>query len=527
MNTKVVKRIVLISLLVVMLGVFFGHNAGFFDNFLTGYKPNITPTKTDTVSSATSETDAVSSATSEVTTETSATKNTDIPITTPQGLETPVKVTNAGTNSIVSIVQSSKERAEDITYEEIFEMTKNAIDLSGGLKEIIKDNQTVVLKPNLVQMHVDSTGQLFDKEINGATTDWRVTKAVAELVRKLNPNGKILVMEGSAGDGTKKAMEHLNYNRDSIPFVDEFIAIEDESGNWQEYNSPKLVKYSLPDGLLYKEYYLNKKYLECDVLISIPCLKTNSGAVVSGSIKNVGIGATPANIYGVSPSNPGRTKMVSHKIVDGELDKWVYDYYICKPVDFVVMDGLQGFQNGPVPMGKDNVTSDRMNMRLIMAGKDSVSVDSIEALIAGWDPESITYLKYLSDSGMGIRDTSRITVVGKLVEDVRKTFKIRYANLGGVQVKDKTPPELSLVKEEISDGKLHINLNTSDDAVKDEVLVDDKLYSSIPSSDFKTVSIDISKFSEGNHTVKFFAYDKYLNHSEIEIPEAFNPSRFK
>jgi uncharacterized protein (DUF362 family) len=90
-------------------------------------------------------------------------------------------------------------------------------------------------------------------------------------------------------------------------------------------------------------------------------------------------------------------------------------------------------------MGKDNVTGDRMNMRLIMAGKDSVAVDTIEALTVGWDPESITYLKYLSDRGMGTRDPAKIAVVGNFVQNVRKDFKIRFTNLGGVQIKDKTP----------------------------------------------------------------------------------------
>ena len=199
------------------------------------------------------------------------------------------------------------------------------------------------MKPNLVQKHVDSTGEMFAKELNAITTDWRITKAVVELVRELNPKGKIYVMEGAAGDKTKEVMEYMNYTHEYMPGVDEFVAIEEDSGEWQEFDSPGLVKCQVPDGLLHKEYYFNRKFYEADVIISIPTLKTNSGAVVTGGIKNVSIGATPANIYGVSKDNIGRTKMVSHKITDGELDKWIFDYYMCKPVDFVIIDGLEGF----------------------------------------------------------------------------------------------------------------------------------------------------------------------------------------
>ena len=36
-----------------------------------------------------------------------------------------------------------------------------------------------------------STGPI-PAEVNGITTDWRVTKAVVELVREINPNGTVM-----------------------------------------------------------------------------------------------------------------------------------------------------------------------------------------------------------------------------------------------------------------------------------------------------------------------------------------------
>ena len=58
----------------------------------------------------------------------------------------------------------------------------------------------------------------------------------------------------------------------------------------------------------------------------------------------VSIGTPPGNLYGVAPDNPSKTAMVSHKITDGELDRWIYDYYMARPVNYVIVDGLQGFQ---------------------------------------------------------------------------------------------------------------------------------------------------------------------------------------
>ncbi|HEX9058568.1 MAG TPA: DUF362 domain-containing protein, partial [Clostridia bacterium] len=245
MNKKIIKRTIFIVLLAVMVFVFIGYNLGIFNSLLTKHNPAA---------------------------ETIAPQSTEKPNNTPEPSPSRNKTeTHALNKDIVSIVQSDKATAKDIQYEEIRSMVKEAISLAGGFEGLIKDNQVVVLKPNLVQMHVDSTGQLFDKEVNGPTTDWRVTKAVVEMVRQYNPHGKVYIMEGSAGDSTKKTMEYLNYTPEYIPGVDEFISIEDDSGKWQDFESPGLIKKSLPDGLLHKEYYLNKKYAECDVLISIPC----------------------------------------------------------------------------------------------------------------------------------------------------------------------------------------------------------------------------------------------------------------
>ena len=76
--------------------------------------------------------------------------------------------------STVTIAKSQKAKAADLTESEIEAMVRTA---ASDLKDIVKNGQTVVLKPNLVQMIVDSTGELLDQEVNGVTAGRRVTKA--------------------------------------------------------------------------------------------------------------------------------------------------------------------------------------------------------------------------------------------------------------------------------------------------------------------------------------------------------------
>ena len=422
----------------------------------------------------------------------------------------------------VSIVQSDTQNAGDITDSEIQRMVREAISLSGGLEGVVKNGQTVVLKPNLVQIKVDTTGDLLTQTVNGVTTDWRVTNAVAKSVREINPDGKIYVMECSATGRTKDNMEYLHYTPEFMEDVDAFFAFEEDSGDWRDFNSPQVVKVTLEDGLLHKEYYFNRIFYEADVVVSIPCLKTTSGVVVTAAIKNVSLGAPPGNIYGISPERPGsRMNMVSHKITDGELDKWIYDYYMCRPIDFVVVDGLQGFQSGPVPASGGRRETDQMNMGLILAGRDAVAVDTICALVTGWDPESIGYLNHFRAHGVGNTTVPQILVAGKNVADIRKYFTIKIPALGGKPVEQKGPPVLEIVNYGVDNGILRIETQCSGDAAKIEVTIGGKFYKLLSGKD-EMESIEINTAgTEGSHTVRVAVYDRFLHYAAEEFEIEF------
>ena len=185
--------------------------------------------------------------------------------------------------SDVAVVRSEKDHVNKMQYEDILKITRQA-------KDLIKNNHTVVLKPNLVTI-IDYTiggwlGKPLAPEANGTTTDWRIVKAVVQLVREVNPDGKVYVMEGSS-ISTKKAFEHHKYTHENIPGVDAFLALEEDSGGWQETTSDKLIKVDLPKGIYRTTYYLNRIYKEADVLINLPCLKNHWNAVISGAVLTV------------------------------------------------------------------------------------------------------------------------------------------------------------------------------------------------------------------------------------------------
>jgi uncharacterized protein (DUF362 family) len=321
----------------------------------------------------------------------------------------------SGGDVTVAIAKSDKANASELTEADVLQLVRHAVTLARGL-DFIQNGHTVVLKPNLV--NTTSTRGALPSTVNGVTTDWRVVKAVATLVRERNPSGKVLVMEGST-ESTPMVFAHFGYVPDNFgSLVDEFVALEGDScSNRSTFGL--VQKKSFRGGT----YWVNERYFEADAVISIAVLKTHNTAGITGSVKNLGIGATPASQY--SASGCGRTQSapyIEHTRVG--LGQFISEFYSVRRADFAVIDGLQGIQNGPNPLwtqGGDYDT-DKMNMRLIMAGRDPVAVDTIQSQVMGCDPSQIDHLVLLDAAGIGVAQAARIRVVGSPVSAVKREF---------------------------------------------------------------------------------------------------------
>jgi uncharacterized protein (DUF362 family) len=70
-----------------------------------------------------------------------------------------------------------------------------------------------------------------------------------------------------------------------------------------------------------------------------------------------------------------------------------------------------------------------MNMRLIMAGRNPVAVDTVEALVMKCDPRKVPHLTKLEADGLGTADISQIKLVGKQIADVAKPFACKLTDI--------------------------------------------------------------------------------------------------
>jgi uncharacterized protein (DUF362 family) len=466
-------------------------------------------------------------------------------------------VETGSNSSIVSIVQapSTITQASQFTQESINALVAEAVRVAGGLDGIVKAGDTVVLKPNIINGRttwVDFGGTNISQTVNGVCTDYRVVKAAAILVREIvgakgTPGaGKILIIEGSGKGSTTEHFTNLGYTLANIPEVDEIIALDNE-GTWADGTSSSANTKVMLNNFVYNTaptsgtysgkylndggYYVNKKMYDADVLICLPVVKNHWNAVVTGAIKNISIGAAPPRVYGISGTDVGRNNMVNHDSIG--FHQWIADYYSCLPADFVIMDGLQGLENGPLPGSIGNsgttIAAAQKNMRTILASRDALAIDVVETNIINWDYTTVKYLEYLTTRGQvgvapkAIRtvrgDPKNITVLGNIkVDDIRTDFAGILPASGGnkLTAAQLTQPTVNITSATFSGQNLNLKLNVSENVVKVDIYIDGTYVRSF-NGNLADITLDTTGIAGGSKSITVQAFSRFMRQNTASV----------
>jgi uncharacterized protein (DUF362 family) len=321
-----------------------------------------------------------------------------------------------GSVAIPSVIGTS--HAPDDRLVKVENLVREAVEKAGGFNQVVRPGDQVLIKPNLVSALPNGTG---------FTTDFRVVEAIAGMA--LDCGAKtILFAEGSS---TNLGVQ--NYNRDitekcfatggysdlakkmGARLVDLNEAGEEAGGR------ERVRKVELKHGLKWKSYWISKRFLDADCVISAPVLKNHRYAGVTLSLKNY-IGIAPGEIYqvpGVRVSKSGLDHSVSG------LAKHIVDLVMIRPPDYTVIDALVGISSGdraypylPGPKGR---------MRAILAGRDPVAADSAACMAMNYDPRTIGHLVYASAAGLGTSDPDKMEIKGAGIDPFRQDFPIPVA----------------------------------------------------------------------------------------------------
>ena len=241
-----------------------------------------------------------------------------------------------------------------------------SVDLAGKIRRILIEHQVrvagkrVVLKPNLVEFSPHAP-------IN---TNPVFVAAVAEAFRALGAQ-EVRVAEGPG---------HRRMTLDLAEAAGYFQTFRRFEENFTDLNLDDVSRVALtkPFSSL-KELYLPHTVLGCDLLVSLPKMKTHHWTGATLSMKNL-FGVVPGGVYGW-PKNP---------LHWAGINQCVADLHYLFPRQFSIVDGIEAMEgNGPI-LGKSKKAG------IIVAGSHAPSVDATCCEIMQIDPSKIGYLQLVA-----------------------------------------------------------------------------------------------------------------------------------
>lgn len=278
----------------------------------------------------------------------------------------------------VSIVRSS-ERPDD---ERVHQMVKEAVDLLGGLETIVRPGQTVALKPNVV------TGTLSGP---GVTTDNRVVEAMIRLCQEAGA-GLVKVVEGAGYfTETGKALELSGIKALAEKYGAEVVDVDRDEH----------VELEVRDPLITPTVKVSKEFMDADVRINLPVMKTHDQLRVTLGVKN---------LKGVLPRYMKRN---FHKI---GVVKGILDLSKAVPVDLTVLDCIVAMEGLGPSFGP------KVELNTIMASRDIFSLDRVASKVMGFDASELDYLVEAAEHGLTDLDAD-VEVVGEPLSSFTHRFE--------------------------------------------------------------------------------------------------------
>jgi uncharacterized protein (DUF362 family) len=239
-------------------------------------------------------------------------------------------------------------------------------------QELVGSGASVVVKPNLCTERPE--------QIHTANTSLAVLEAVCRVLRERT--SRITIVES---DGSRYAAEAAFENNGVYRLAKEL--------DLKVVNLSKNELVEVPDPRM-KGFGLARTWLDADVFITLPALKTHATTVVTGALKNQ---------WGCIPRYD---RLLLHKY----LHELIGDINKLRPVSLAIMDGLVGMQ------GRGPINGYPINLNVLLASRDPVALDATAMRLIGLDPAVAKHVVHACKIGLGSWAESEIEVDGPFAE---------------------------------------------------------------------------------------------------------------
>jgi len=249
-------------------------------------------------------------------------------------------------------------------------MFDKAILSLGGMKKYVKQNQTVVIKPNI---------------------GWDATP---ERAANTNPELVARIVEHclTAGAKTVYVFDHTTnewtrtYKSSGIEKAAKDAGAKIATGNSESHYHELTVS----QGKVLKKVKVHELILESDVFINVPVLKNHGGTTLTMAMKN---------LMGIVWD-----RRFWH---DNDLHQCIADLSTEIQPDLNIMDAYRVMKrNGPRGVS----VSDIVLMKSLIVSEDIVATDAASAKLFGKEPGQIKHIRVAGEAGVGNSDLSSLNI---------------------------------------------------------------------------------------------------------------------
>jgi uncharacterized protein (DUF362 family) len=318
---------------------------------------------------------------------------------------------------------------------ESYEATVRCLAQLGGLSNIVKNGDVVMIKTNTSNPMSWATG---------ANVDPQMTRAVVDLAFQAGAS-RVLVANASPGILESDVIEKPKM---STLEVYEFLGYREQmeaaGAELVDLNAEPFVEVAVPHGgLAFSSYWFSESVGEVDVLFSVAKMKTHLSTLVTLGIKNL-IGMIPfevrrgynrwqihieldvPSLLAETPDDVPwgekvrRLTMEKSPLVRRNLDQLhrvIADLCAVFPISLCVIDGVLAMD------GDGPLAGDPKRAGLVIAGYNPVVTDAVATRLMGFEPESIPYFRYCAEGDLAEIAMDRIELGGLTVEEARCPFK--------------------------------------------------------------------------------------------------------
>lgn len=241
------------------------------------------------------------------------------------------------------------------------QMLDKGMSAFGGMKTIVKKNQTVVIKPNIGWDVVPE---------KAANTNPKLVGRIVE--QCLSAGAKEVYVFDNTCDTWTKCYKNSGIEK----------AVKDAGGKIAPGNSESYYQeQTIANGKSLKNAKVHELMLSADVFINVPVLKSHGSTQLTISMKNL-MGAVWDRRYW-------------HR---NDLHQCIADFASFRKPDLTIIDAYAVMkQNGPRGVSEADVSI----MKSLLISRDMVLADAAGAKLFGLNPESIGYINIADQKKVG------------------------------------------------------------------------------------------------------------------------------